>query len=469
MLAALPSCMSSPAPPTPSPPRVSLARSRPRLAAGCLLLGALLLPPAWLGLSALRSQVAPLLAAARGAPPCALVPAAPHGLGSSLVALVHGLARLGPSNLYWNSSAGPYTCGPGGWRPHLLVGPLPLAPPPGAARPRPGVILLPAAGGDDRGSSSSTAISSSKGTVNASAGAARECADWAFPSLSLLNKADRLLTTLSRTRAPCAALCAPLLAVWRLAPEVQAEADREWDRLTALADDRASGGGSPGAAAAPPPRRRRGPVVALQVRGGDKIRPRGPLAPGERGEVVAYPFEPALRRLARMAAAPPPPGDGPPPPPAAAASFFPGGRGGRARGGLRGGVCVVVGDDAGLGAEAGAAAARLLNCTVVSRQQGAGGGGGAAGGGHHVQTHFNAQPAAVRCAATKALLADIELLARAHAVAGLAQSNVMRVAGLLRLCRGGGTSPGGAQPPVGLAATVDWLGWDVHRTVCAAS
>lgn len=341
-------------------------------------------------------------------PPCVAVQAATWGLGSSLVHLFHGVDAFGKDNFYWNASTSPYVCpsvashppGPDDWS-ALFAGPSPRALP-RASRPAtapawqvqppqrapPSQRLLP---WPPPPAGSGGATSGGRASLPP-----RACRDWTFEQLAAFNKLRR------RRRAlrfgACVRLCSAVTDVWVLSPRLRDAAERETHRLGRMAR----------------------PLVALHVRGGDKIKVgNGHVIPHDMGEVRAYSFQPALHAL-RSA-------------------------------GFVGGTCVIVGDDAVMGVEAGRAAADILNCTVVSRQE---------PGYAHVQRDFNSDGSDARCSRTKKLLVDTEVIASADAAAGLAQSNVMRVAALLRRCRAG--------RPLG-PEVVDWLGWSVDRTACVAS
>jgi hypothetical protein len=169
------------------------------------------------------------------------------------------------------------------------------------------------------------------------------------------------------------ALCAPLRSLWVLSPSARRRADAELALLAPL----------------------RKPLVALHVRGGDKVY-------GPYNETRPYTFEAGLTALAADPR-------------------------------NLGGTCVVVGDDDSLGRALARAAPAALGCRVHYRIK---------RGGAHVQQAFNRQSLARRCEASSALLTDIETLAYADAAAMLAVSNTARVAAA-RLSLGRGPARGG--------------------------
>ncbi len=90
--------------------------------------------------------------------------------------------------------------------------------------------------------------------------------------------------------------------------------------------------------------------------------------------------------------------------------------------------CVGVGDDHQLAVHIGERAEQVLRCSrVVLRTPG---GRRAA----HQQEQFNDRPLEERCAATSAILADMDLMACAPYVVGMSISNVAVVAFCARSC-----------------------------------
>jgi hypothetical protein len=169
--------------------------------------------------------------------------------------------------------------------------------------------------------------------------------------------------------------------LWQPSAELQAVIDYEMSNLTLY----------------PPP------LVALQVRGSDKLG-------------APYQFEAGIAWLAANAS-------------------------------NLNGTCVVLGDDDALGRNASALARAALGCVVVNRIRHP--------GRAHVQSAFDGEAPEPRCQRTKQLLVDVEIMARAHALAGLAASNSVRVGVLLRACRQGG-----------LHNAVDWQMRDMLAEAC---
>lgn len=300
---------------------------------------------------------------------CLIARAGGWGLGSQLVHLLHAASLVPQERLYWEYQESPYRCCPepgteagsacNPWR-TLFEASAPPADAPLHFRFLNDVTVdfLDNATGDNR-----------------------TCLRWAALYVARFNRAGY---NRSDPRA-CAALCAPLLALWRLAPDMRVAVDYE---LATLAHY-------------PPP------LLVLQVRGGDKLGT----------EVQPYDLRPGVERLAARHAA-------------------------------QGGTCVILGDDWALGQRAEALARELLNCSaLLNRLQPSYA---------HYQRRMNAESAASRCWRTQRLLVDIELLAAADGGAALLQSNVARVATLLRECR----KPGAA------AALLDWQGRDALREAC---
>jgi hypothetical protein len=129
------------------------------------------------------------------------------------------------------------------------------------------------------------------------------------------------------------------------------------------------------------------PVVAFQVRGGDKTR----VTPTNSGELPPgynYDVEGAVNRL-----------------------------------NMTGGTCVILGDDSILADRVVTALGK--RCFIINRVLP-----------HHAhnQTEFNVDTEKRRCQSTKDLLVDINILARANKTVGLGVSNVVRLAALLQQC-----------------------------------
>lgn len=298
---------------------------------------------------------------------CLIARAGGWGLCSQFVHLLHAAALVPQDKLYWDFWESPYGCCPEGgegsacnrWRTLFEAG----APP--ADAPLQFRFL-------------------NEVTVeflDNATGANRTCLRWGALHVAHFN---RLGYSSSDPRA-CATLCAPLRALWRLAPAMRVAVEYELATLRQY----------------PPP------LLVLQVRGGDKLQ----------SEVQPYDLRPGLEQLA-------------------------------ARHAHEGGTCVVLGDDWALGLRAEALARELLNCsTIINRLQPRYA---------HDQTRMSVEAAATRCWRTQRLLVDIELLAAADGAVALLQSNVGRVATLLRECR----KPGAA------AGMLDWQGRDSLREAC---
>ena len=283
---------------------------------------------------------------------CIVAQATWWGLGSQLVHLLHALAHRPAGAVFWDHRASPYTCCDAcpnnGWD-TLFAGDAPEQ--------------LPASSFLWHG------------------GRAKACQAIDVGGLASLNR------QLYNETAMCPqALCAPLRSLWVLSPSARRRADAELALLAPL----------------------RKPLVALHVRGGDKVY-------GPNNETRPYTFEAGLTALAADPR-------------------------------NLGGTCVVVGDDDSLGRALARAAPAALGCRVHYRIK---------RGGAHVQQAFNRQSLARRCEASSALLTDIETLAYADAAAMLAVSNTARVATLLRACRLGG------DPRV-----VDWQGGNALSEAC---
>ena len=299
---------------------------------------------------------------------CLIARAAGWGLGSQLVHLLHAASLVPPERLYWEFWESPYGC-------------CPEPGPEAAACNRWRTLFEPGAPPADAPLQFRFLNDVTVEFLDNATGANKTCLRWAALHVAHFNRAGY---NGSDPRA-CAALCAPLRALWRLAPAMRSAVDYE---LATLAHY-------------PPP------LLVLQVRGGDKLGT----------EVQPYDLRPGVEKLA-------------------------------ARHAHQGGTCVVLGDDWALGQRAEALARELLNCSaLLNRLQPRYA---------HDQARMNAEAAASRCWRTQRLLVDIELLAAADGGAALLQSNVARVATLLRECR----KPGAA------AALLDWQGRDALREAC---
>lgn len=286
---------------------------------------------------------------------CVVAHSAAGGLGSQLAQLLHAMAQVPAEQLYWDFGASLYSCcragqpcANNGWRRFF--------------------------GGDDPGSVPSPATVSGEAVTFTSPRSNQSVT---------CKRATLPLPAVSRDNAACpGALCHAIQRLWQPSAELQAVIDYEVSNLALY----------------PPP------LVALQVRGGDKLG--GP-----------YPLEAGIAALAANAS-------------------------------NLNGTCVVLGDDDALGRNASALARAALGCVVVNRIH----------PGHaHVQSAFAGEAPEARCQRTKQLLVDVEIMARAHALAGLVASNTVRLGALLRACRQGG-----------LHNAVDWLMRDMLAEACAA-
>jgi hypothetical protein len=353
---------------------------------------------------AARAAGALLPAPPRPYGPCLVVRAASWGLGSQLVQLLHALALVGERDLYLDWSESPYTCcGAGGDEPaacanngwHALFG----APVP---RPAPAVAAPP-------GAQSTTSWEHDI----APTGSQGNTAQYWQGEMSRARLSDTVAVDDDAGGTRFCARWGLLHVAQRLnEPAHRALTDADTcERLCApLAAvwQLASPLKEIVAYELDAMRLFPQPLVVLHVRGGDKLE-------GFIRELTeAYEFAPALAALAQNAS-------------------------------LHGGTCVVLGDDYALAQRAGREARKALSCHVHNRVEPRAA---------HFQPAFNAQPPALRCHRTKRVLADIELMAAAVALVGLTRSNVMRVAALLRRCRG---QPG---------ATLDWQLRDALAAAC---
>jgi hypothetical protein len=94
-------------------------------------------------------------------------------------------------------------------------------------------------------------------------------------------------------------------------------------------------------------------------------------------------------------------------------------------------ICVVIGDDAGYAHTVSQLAKKTLKCQSIvirtaSTQPGQNG---------HFQDNFNAMGLEARCAQTKTLLTDIDLMASAQYFIGVPRSNLDNVVYALRQCK----------------------------------
>jgi hypothetical protein len=285
---------------------------------------------------------------------CLVAQSVAPGLGLQLDQLLHAMAQVPAEQLYWDFSASLYSCcragqpcANGGWRRFL--------------------------GGDEPANLPSPTVVSGE-TVTFTSPRSNQ-------SVSC-KRATLPLPATTRDNATCpGALCQAVHRLWQPSAELQAVIDYEMSNLTLY----------------PPP------LVALQVRGSDKLG-------------APYQFEAGIAWLAANAS-------------------------------NLNGTCVVLGDDDALGRNASALARAALGCVVVNRIRHP--------GRAHVQSAFDGEAPEPRCQRTKQLLVDVEIMARAHALAGLAASNSVRVGVLLRACRQGG-----------LHNAVDWQMRDMLAEAC---
>lgn len=183
----------------------------------------------------------------------------------------------------------------------------------------------------------------------------------------------------------CNQLCSSLEKVWNLSNEMRHIVDYELERLKLYPK----------------------PIIAFQLRGGDKIR---------YGETVPYDFEDGVMRIAED-------------------SYF------------HNGTCIIIGDDSNLSDQIRPLLQNELFCTVIDRIEPYRA---------HIQDSFNKEAVNQRCLRTKQVLVDIEILASSDISMGLIGSNVYRIAGLLQKCRTGKLG----------AMFLDWHHQNVAREIC---
>ena len=161
-------------------------------------------------------------------------------------------------------------------------------------------------------------------------------------------------------------MCEAIRSVWKPSPELQELMEYEQARLEAYPH----------------------PLIAVQLRGGDKIAPNGNGNYGELPPGYIYDIEKGIERL-----------------------------------NISGGTCVLMGDDSTLAERA----VRALDgqCHVINRVLP-----------HHKhdQEAFNAGTEHDRCQSTKQVLVDINIMLIANLTIGLGVSNVIRIASLLQRC-----------------------------------
>jgi len=297
---------------------------------------------------------------------CLIARAAAWGLGSQLLNLLHVAALVPQDQLYWEFRDSPYGCCEAGS---------------GKACNKWRTIFEPGTPPEDAPLNFRFLNDVTVEFLDNATGRNRTCLRWALLHVAKFNRAGY---NLSNPHA-CETLCAPLRALWRLAPAMRMPVEYELRTMRHY----------------PPP------LLVLHVRGGDKLN----------DEVKPYDLRPGIEQLA-------------------------------ARHAHQGGTCVILGDDWTLGQRAEALARELLNCsTLLNRLE---------PGYAHFQKQMNAEAAATHCWRTQRLLVDIELLAVADGGVALLQSNVARVATLLRECRERGSA----------AALLDWQGRDALSKAC---
>jgi hypothetical protein len=169
-------------------------------------------------------------------------------------------------------------------------------------------------------------------------------------------------------------LCNAALTVWRLSTEMQIIVNYEMKKLEEY------------------PR----PLIAFQMRGGDKIKNELDITLNSMSSIrYKYAIQDGIEQLAESAT-------------------------------NHNGTCVIIGDDSSLASKAADLAGKFLNCATINRVPP-----------HHAhfQAKFNTETLGVRCERTKQVLVDIEILSRAHVSIGVANSNVVRIAAMLQMCR----------------------------------